>query len=67
MFDELQKAAAELKPQAKTWIVLENIKKAFEIVFYVIFECLRLSLLLGIVYLAYALVPWTEIIKQLNN
>jgi hypothetical protein len=63
----LIKAAADLKPQAKSWLVLTNLRTALEIFFYAITETLRLALIGGLLYLVYVLIPWTQLINQFSS
>ena len=65
--NDLIKAAAELKPQAKTWLTLTNIRLAINLVFDTIYKLLHLTISIAIIYGVYEITPWTKLIHELNK
>ena len=65
--NDLTKSLSELKPQAKAWLTLTNIRLAIDLVFSTIYQILRLALVATGLYVVYAYIPWAVLLNQLNK
>lgn len=65
--NDLVKAAAELQPQAKTWLTLTNIRLAINLVFDTIYKLLHLTISIAILYGVYEITPWTKLVHEFNK
>lgn len=64
-FGTLLEKVTEIVPQGGYWITLTNIRLAFEILFYVTWETIKLAtFIVGIYYLVFLLPP-IEVIKTI--
>lgn len=65
--NDLIKVASELKPQAKTWLTLTNIRLAINLMFETIYNLIHLFIVLAMIYGAYKVIPWTQLIQEFNK